>query len=97
MINPVADWRNKKKTFLFLNKIGTLISFTKINNPPKGFGKHAYWVAIVEFEEKKRKIGQLILEGKKPSVGGKVIGVARKLKKANKEEIISYGVKFKLL
>ena len=82
MESPVVYWRNKKAAFLFLNKIGELISFTKINNPPQGFGKHAYWVAIVKFDEKK-KVGQLILEGKEPKIGAKVIGVARKTRKTD--------------
>ena len=97
MISPVVYWRNRKKSFLFLNKIGKLVSFTQIKNAPKGFGKHAYWVGIVEFGKGERKIGQLILEGKKPTIGRKIIGVVRKIKETNEQEVINYGVKFKLI
>jgi len=97
MTSPVAYWRNKKDAFLFLNKIGELVSFTKINNPPKNFGKHAYWVGIVDFGNGEKKTGQLIAEGKTPKIGAKVIGVVRKTRKANSEDVINYGVKFKIL
>jgi len=97
MASPAVYWRKKKTTFLFLNKKGTLLSFTKINNPPKGFGKQAYWVGIVEFPEGTNQIGQLILEGKEPKIGQAVIGVIRKTRQPNNEEVITYGVKFKLL
>jgi len=97
MTSPVAYWRKKKTAFLLLNKIGKLVSFTKINNPPQGFGKHAYWVGIIEFEDGKRKTGQLILEGKIPKIGLEVIGVVRKMKKTDNQEVINYGVKFKLV
>jgi len=97
MANPAAYWRKKKRVFLFLNKIGTLVNFTKINNPPRGFGKHAYWVGIIEFEDGTRNMGQLVLEGKTPKVGATVKGVARKMRAVNVKEVINYGVKFKLL
>ena len=97
MISPVVYWRNKKTAFLFLNKIGKLVSFTKINNPPQGFGKHPYWVGIIEFDDGVRKTGQLVLEGKMPQVGVSVKGVIRKTRKVEPQEVISYGVKFKLL
>ena len=97
MTGPVVYWRRKKTAFLFLNKIGKLVSFTKINNPPQGFGKHPYWVGIIEFEDGKRKAGQLVLEGKMPKVGEMVKGIARKIKKTDSQEVINYGVKFKLL
>ena len=97
MANPAIYWRKKKAAFAFLNKTGTLVSFTKINHPPKGFGKHAYWVGVIEFNGGEKKIGQLVLEGKEPKFGAEVLGVARKIKETNKEEVISYGVKFKIL
>jgi len=97
MANPAAYWRKKKRVFLFLNKIGKLVSFTKINNPPQGFGKHAYWVGIIEFENGTKNTGQLVLEGKTPAVGATVKGVARKMRTVDEKEVINYGVKFKLV
>jgi len=97
MTSPALYWRKKKTAFLFLNKTGKLISFTKINNPPQGFGKYPYWVGIIEFEDGTRTTGQLVLEGEKPKIGEKVRGIVRKIKKENDQEVISYGVKFKLV
>jgi len=97
MTSPVVYWRNKKNAFSHLNKVGRLISFTKIHNPPIGFGKHAYWVGIVEFSAGEKKTGQLVLEGKTPKIDAQVIGIARKPRKEDTKSVISYGVKFKLL
>jgi len=101
MTNPANYWRNKKETFSHLNKIGTLISFTHIHNPPKDFGKNSYWVGIIEFDTgnntKKLITGQLVIEQSTPKIGAQVIGVVRKTRKANSESVIPYGVKFKLL
>lgn len=97
MISPISQWREKKKEYQYLDKIGRIISFTKIANPPQGFGKLPYWVAVIEFKNKERKTGQLVLEGKKPKIGAKVRGVIRIINQPNKEEIINYGIKFKLI
>ena len=97
MTNPAAYWRNKKENFLYLHKTGTLVSCTQIHHPPKGFGKQAYWVGIIQLDSGEKTTGQLILEGNTPQNGAQVIGVVRKTRKADTESVIEYGVKFKVL
>lgn len=97
MINPISYWREKKQHYQYLGKIGKLISFTRINHPPKGFGRLPYYVGIVEFKNKQRKTGQLILEAKEIYLGAKVKGVIRIIGEPEPEAIINYGIKFKIL
>ena len=96
MKSPIAQWRNKEK-YKYLGKRGKIVSFTKVNNPPKGFGKIPYYVGIVKFKNGQKKTGQLVLEGKKPKINSKVKGIIRRIGTPGKEEIINYGVKFKLI
>ncbi|MFC1711019.1 hypothetical protein ACFLZ1_00375 [Patescibacteria group bacterium] len=97
MINTISNWRKKKQEYQYLGKIGKIISFTKISNPPKGFGKLPYYVAILEFKNKEKKTGQLVLEGKMPKIGAKALAILRIVGIAKRNEIINYGIKFKLL
>jgi uncharacterized OB-fold protein len=97
MISPISHWRTKEKEYQYLGKTGKIISFTKIINPPKGFGSLPYYVAVVEFSKREKRIAQLILEGKKPKIGGKVKGMIRIIGQPDKEGIINYGIKFKLI
>ena len=97
MRSPISAWRKTKTTYRYLGKKGLIVSFTKVINPPAGFGRLPYWVGIIEFPDGERQTSQLVLEGKEPKVGGKVIGIVRKIGQVGKEEIINYGVKFKLL
>ena len=97
MHSPIANWRQKKKEYRYLDKIGKIISFTKIYNPPEGFGKLPYYTALVGFRNGKKKSGQLVLEGKEPQIGSKVKGIIRRIGVPNQKEIINYGIKFKLI
>ena len=96
MSSPIANWRNKEK-YRYLGRTGRIISFTRVNNPPKGFGKLPYYIGIIEFNHSQRKSGQLVLEGKKPKIGVKVMGIIRRIGIPDKEGIINYGIKFKLI
>lgn len=97
MKSPIAIWRRKRKDYQFLGKTGKIVSFSKVFNPPEGFGKLPYYVAVVEFKAGKRKIGQLVLEGKEPKIGAKVGVVIRRIGQPGLEEVINYGIKFKLI
>lgn len=97
MINPISYWREQQKEYQYLDKIGRIISFTKINNPPKGFGKRPYYAGIIEFKNQDSRTGQFVLEGKKPKIGGQVKGIIRIIGQSGKNGIINYGIKFKLV
>ena len=96
MLSPIAQWRNKEK-YKYLGKIGKIVSFTKINNPPDGFGDFPYYAGIIKLTNGEKKIAQLVLESKVPKIGDRVKGVIRKIGIQDKEAIINYGVKFKLI
>ena len=97
MNSPIISWRENKKNYQFLGKTGKVSSFTQILNPPEGFGKLPYWVAIVQLNHGKKLVAQLVLDGKKPKIGVRVKAVLRIIGQPEKEEIINYGVKFKLI
>ena len=97
MKSPIAIWRTKQENSRFLGKKGKIVSFSKVFNPPEGFGKQPFYSAVVELQPGKRKTGQLVLEGKKPRIGAKVIAVIRRISQPNLEEIIDYGIKFKVI
>lgn len=96
MKSPLTNWRDKEK-YKFLGKTGVIISLTKINNPPKGFGRLAYYAAIVGFKNKEKKTAALVLEGKKARIGAQVKAVIRRIGEPGPEDIIHYGIKFKVV
>lgn len=95
MRSAVKIWRESRDRYLNLDKTGKVISFTKINSPPEGFGGVAYMVVIVELSSKKRVVGELVDQEIK--IGDQVKGVLRRLGKVQKDEVIEYGVKWKKL
>ena len=97
MKSPIAVWRSKRKDYQFLGEIGKIISLTRIFDPPEGFGKLPYFVAVVEFKKGRRRAGQLVLEGKEPKIGARVKGVIRRVGQPGPEEVVRYGVKFKVI
>ena len=97
MINPITKWRDREKDCQYLNKIGRIISFTKVNNPPVGFGQLPYYVAIVKFSNSKKRVGQLVLNGQEPKVKDKVRGVLRRVGLPSTDGIINYGIKFQII
>ena len=94
---PVKQWRRQKNVTSLIGKKGKILQWTIIRTPAKSFGKEApYPVVIVEMEDKKRMIGQLVdWEEKDLKKNKKVIAVLRRLPVENNENIISYHIKFK--
>jgi len=97
MISPVKIWRRQKEKRLILGKSGNIISWTKIYIAPKDFKNIApYPVVLVELEDKKRFVGQLVeYDEKNLKIGQKVKAVLRKTRNVGQEEVIPYGIKFK--
>lgn len=93
--NPIADWRQNKTKYTLLGKKGTLLSCTRVVNPPAGQGTHPFWVGVARFG-KTRVTAPLIIEGQEPRIGSGVIGVVRRFGEAGPEEHLTYGVKLKV-
>lgn len=97
MISPVKIWRRQKKIRQYLGKTGRILTWTRIQVAASDF-KHQvpYPVVLVEFKNKERAVGQLVdYQEKDLKIGTKVISVLRRVRRNNREEIISYGLKFK--
>src|SRR5579859_481062 len=94
---PVKQWRRQKDVASFIGKTGKILHWTIIRTPAKSFMKEApYPVVIIEMDDKKRMIGQLVdWEAKDLVYDRKVIAILRRLPTENQEHIISYHIKFK--
>ncbi len=95
MKSAVKIWREKEERLESLNKLGKVVSWTRILEAPAGF-EGVYIVVMVEMRKGKRVVGELI-GGKEPEFGGRVKGVLRRIGKRDKAGVIEYGVKFKLI
>lgn len=106
MSSPVTVWRHHKNIRNYLNKRGRVIVWTKVFIAPAGFEHEApYFVAIVEFEDKKRIPLQIVdFEGDALPAGRqglkqnqKIVTVVRRLGKVKLDEVIEYGIKAKII
>lgn len=97
MISPVKVWRHQKEVAHLLGKEGKIISWTLIKVPPADYEQEApYPVVLVELQDKKRIIGQLVDWTKKDfQIGKKVKTVYRRIRKPDLEGVIPYGIKFR--
>jgi len=97
-ISSVKIWRHHKKHAPFLGRKGKIISWTLVKVPPVGYEEGvSYPVVLVEFQDGKRMVGQLVDWTKKDlKTGNKVRVVYRRLGKADLEGVIQYGIKFRL-
>ncbi len=59
---------------------GTILSFTTIHNPPKGFGSDAYTVALIEKEDGTKVMAQMTPESAPPAIGAIVAPRMRKIR-----------------
>ena len=99
MLSPVKIWRRQKIIRKILGQKGKIISWTKIFVSGTDFKKFApYFIVLVELENKERVIGQLVdFEGERLTFSSPVKAILRKVKETKEEDIIPYGIKFKLL
>lgn len=98
MVSPVKIWRRQKRIREILGKRGKILTWTKIFVSGSGFKKFApYFVVLVELENKKKVVGQLVdWEEEENLFGKKVKAVLRKVREVKEEDVIPYGVKFVL-
>lgn len=99
MSSPIKAWREQKKISTTLGLKGKIVSWTTVRVPPYSFTTDApYVVAVVELEDGKRIVGQLIdVFNKTFQTGSKVMAVYRRQKRPDLEGVIYYGLKFKLI
>jgi len=101
MLNsPVKLWRQQKEIRFKIGKIGKIISWTAIEVVAEKFSKHTpVLVILVEMENKEKVFGQLVYSGKDQvvKIGKKVKSVLRKMSDTHPEDVIQYGLKFKIL
>lgn len=99
MISPVKVWRNQGIVAKHLGKKGTIVSFTIIRLGPTGFeAQIPYPVAVVQFENGERMVGQLVDWKKEDLREGKVVeAVLRRVNEPDREGVIPYGIKFRPL
>jgi hypothetical protein len=97
MTEVVPIWRRTKEISTYFGKKGRVESFTRILQAPAGFEKQTpFWVGIIKFSNGKKVTAQLV-DGKKIKVGSKVVGVLRRIRTAEKDEVVEYGIKYKLI
>lgn len=97
-LSPVKIWRNQKKIASLIGKKGIIESFTTIYVPPHGFENQApYIVALARFG--KDKITAQITDSNRGDVqiGKRVVVILRKIKNTDREGVIPYGAKFKII
>lgn len=99
MISPVKIWRRQKEIRKLLGSKGKILAWTKVFVAGPDFKNQApYPVILVKFENGKRAVGQLVdYQDKDLRTGEEVIAILRRVREANKEEVIPYGIKFKPL
>jgi guanylate kinase len=61
-------------------KDGTILSFTIIRNPPKGFGHERYVVGLIEHADGSHTCAQIIDEGLEPAIGARVVPCLRRIR-----------------
>ncbi len=99
MKSPVTLWRKQKKEVQIVGQEGTIITWTKILVSPPKFGAFTpYYVVLVELTNKEKVYGQLVdFEEKDLAINKKVKATLRKSGSIGPNDVIEYGVKFKLL
>ncbi len=99
MISPVKIWRRQKELKKIIGKRGRILTWTKIFVAGTDFKKMApYYVVLVEFDDKSHGIGQLVdIVDEKINTKSQVIALLRKVKDIREEDVIPYGIKFRLI
>ena len=93
MKSTVKIWRETKDRYKHLSKMGRVVSWSKIYQPPKDFGSESYIAVMVEVSKNLRVVGQLV--GKEIKKGDVVMGVLRRLREQGGSGVIEYGVKWR--
>lgn len=99
MTSPIKIWRNQKDLASLIGRKGKIVSWTTIRNPPAEFKNQTpYYVALVKLENGMSITAQITdCDENEPKIGQKVETIIRRTVPAKSEDIISYGIKVRLL
>lgn len=99
MISSVKIWRRQKKIRELLGRKGKIISWTKIYVAGTDFKKSApYYIALVELEDKKKIIAQIVDPQKEVDYFNKKVEIVlRRIREVKDEDVIPYGIKVKII
>jgi len=73
---------------------GTLLSFTTVQHPPKGFPDHSRSIGLIELSDGKRVIGTLIASQASPPVIGRAVVPRMRLSRINEQGLRLYEVAY---
>lgn len=100
MISPVKVWRRQKTIRDLLGEKGTIVSWTKIFNPPPQF-KHIapYIIVFVKLRNGQNVCAQLVdcLDDSVLEVGKKVIITLRRLRETVPDDVVPYTIACKYI
>lgn len=97
-ITPVTLWRRQKEVSALIGKKGKIVLWTTIRIPAKAFGPQAPYPLVIVMINNKKMIGQLV--DWQPSdliVGREVVAVLRRSRIEEKDDVLSYHIKFRPL
>lgn len=96
--NPVFLKRTAGKRYKYLGAKGKVLTFTMVTTGPEDlFNRTPYWVAVVDFGEKRATVPLIEIDPEKIKKGMRVVGVLRRMMEPTKEGVITYGVKCRLV
>jgi len=96
MISPVKIWRRQKNIQGMLDKKGIVLSWTIIYTPMNDFKRYApYPVLLVQLDSGEKIVGQYVkIFQEELKIGMRVRAILRKTRLTNREDVLSYGIKF---
>ncbi len=97
--SPIKIWRSSENIRSLVGKQGKIVGYTMIRVAPGDFSAYgSYPVAIVLLENKSTTILQIV-DAKETdlAIGKKVVLVLRRSRLEDKEDVISYNIKGKLI
>jgi len=98
MLSPVKLWRRQKEIRSILGKKGKVVTATTVFVPTPEFKKYApYTVVLVDFGHGIKAFGQLADTHDDCRTGTRVVAVLRKTKEVMQEDVIAYGIKFRII
>lgn len=98
MKSPVKVWRNQGKDRRILGQKGTVISWSVVRVPPRGYEDQAQYVLCVVRLDNGEVLTAMLVDGlyRLPNIGSTVRTVLRRTVSGDVDGVIPYGVKVQL-
>jgi uncharacterized OB-fold protein len=97
--SPVKIWRRQSEIKKLIGRVGKVVSWTTIETAAEKFRNQGrITIVLVELENQEKIFGELVdyTSKKALKIGQSVISIIRRVGEVHPEEIIAYGLKFKL-